>query len=54
MPYSHELGNPGEKKTGLEAFPLTLVLDNIRSVYNVGSLFRSAETARLQEIGPTP
>jgi tRNA G18 (ribose-2'-O)-methylase SpoU len=45
---------PRGNKTGLEAFPLILVLDNIRSVYNVGSIFRSAETARLQEIGPKP
>jgi len=30
--------------------PLTLVLDNVRSAYNVGSLFRTADTARCAEI----
>lgn len=30
--------------------PLILVLDNIRSAFNVGSLFRSAETAGAQEL----
>ncbi len=42
---------------GLEPFPLILILDNVRSVYNVGSIFRSSETARLQEVvtcGITP
>ena len=32
------------------AFPLTLVLDNVRSAYNVGSLFRTADTARCEAI----
>lgn len=30
--------------------PLVLILDNVRSAYNVGSLFRTAETALLQEL----
>jgi tRNA G18 (ribose-2'-O)-methylase SpoU len=30
--------------------PLVLVLDNIRSAHNVGSMFRTAETARLHEV----
>jgi len=37
--------------------PVTLVLDNIRSAYNVGSLFRTADCFRLKEIiccGITP
>jgi len=41
----------------LSPHPLTLVLDNVRSAYNVGSLFRTADTARCAEIvtcGYTP
>ena len=30
--------------------PLTIVLDNVRSAYNVGSLFRTADTARCSEV----
>lgn len=30
--------------------PLSLVLDNLRSCYNVGSVFRTAETAGLREV----
>lgn len=30
--------------------PLTLVLDNIRSLYNVGSLFRTADAFRLERL----
>lgn len=31
-------------------FPITLVLDNIRSLYNVGSAFRTADAFRLEKI----
>jgi tRNA G18 (ribose-2'-O)-methylase SpoU len=34
----------------IRTHPLVLVLDNIRSAFNVGSMFRTAETAGLQEI----
>ncbi|MCS7170493.1 MAG: RNA methyltransferase [Candidatus Kapabacteria bacterium] len=37
--------------------PISLVLDNIRSLYNVGSLFRTADAIRAQEVilcGYTP
>lgn len=34
----------------LAKHPLTLLLDNLRSAYNVGSLFRTADTARCAEI----
>jgi hypothetical protein len=37
----------GEKRL----HPVALVLDNIRSAYNVGSIFRTAETALIQEVG---
>jgi tRNA G18 (ribose-2'-O)-methylase SpoU len=30
--------------------PIVLVLDNVRSAYNVGSLFRTAETAGVEEV----
>ena len=38
-------------------FPISLLLDNIRSLYNVGSIFRSADGARIAKIyltGYTP
>lgn len=38
-------------------FPVTVLLDNIRSLYNVGSIFRSADGARVRELiltGYTP
>ncbi len=37
--------------------PITIVLDNVRSLYNVGSLFRTADAVRAQELilcGYTP
>ena len=40
-----------------EPLPLTIVLDNLRSAFNVGSIFRTAEAARLRELilcGITP
>ncbi len=40
-----------------ERFPLTILLDNIRSLYNVGSIFRSADGARVSKLilcGYTP
>ena len=30
--------------------PVTVILDNIRSAYNVGSVFRTADAARIEEI----
>jgi len=41
----------------IERFPVTVLLDNIRSLYNVGSIFRSADGARVGELiltGYTP
>jgi 23S rRNA (guanosine2251-2'-O)-methyltransferase len=41
----------------LERFPVSVLLDNIRSLYNVGSIFRSADGARVRELiltGYTP
>jgi len=42
---------------GAERFPVTLLLDNIRSLYNVGSIFRTADAARVAKLllcGYTP
>lgn len=33
-----------------ERFPIYAVLDNIRSLYNVGSIFRSSDALRLQKL----
>jgi 23S rRNA (guanosine2251-2'-O)-methyltransferase len=33
-----------------ERFPIYILLENIRSLYNVGSIFRSADAARVQKI----
>jgi len=38
------------RAAGLESHPLILILDNIRSAENVGSIFRTADCARCQEI----
>lgn len=40
-----------------EPFPLVAVLDNLRSAFNVGSIFRTAEAARIRAVvlcGITP
>lgn len=40
-----------------DPFPLTAVLDNLRSAFNVGSIFRTSEAARITELilcGITP
>lgn len=34
----------------VEKLPLVIVLDNIRSVYNVGSIFRTADAFRIRKI----
>lgn len=48
--------SPAEAKTS-KKFPIYIVLDNIRSVYNVGSFFRSCDSSAIQELilcGYTP
>jgi len=45
--------------TTVERFPVSLILEDIRSLYNVGSIFRSADAFRLSELiltgfTPTP
>ena len=50
-------GTTTPKKTQSPSYTTILVLDNIRSVHNVGSLFRTAETVGISKIyciGTTP
>lgn len=53
-----ELGRPSpEALRALPRHPVVVVLDNIRSAYNVGSIFRTADAARVAHIyitGYTP
>lgn len=45
------VGHRGAEGAGsAPKLPLSLVLDNLRSCYNVGSVFRTAETAGLREV----
>ena len=47
----------GDRSLKTETFPLILILENIRSAFNVGSFFRTAEALGAQEIilcGYTP
>ena len=48
---THELNrmNTGEFRQ-LEKFPLVLVLDNVRSMHNIGSVFRTADAFALEKI----
>ena len=39
-----------EEYDRLEKIPIHLVLDNLRSAFNVGSLFRTADTARIERV----
>jgi tRNA G18 (ribose-2'-O)-methylase SpoU len=47
---SRDLDIPFDEYDRRPKFPVTLVLDNLRSAFNVGSIFRTADTARLQRI----
>lgn len=46
----------GQQRLSVEAaknaprFPVTVLLDNIRSLYNVGSIFRTADAARIEKL----
>jgi 23S rRNA (guanosine2251-2'-O)-methyltransferase len=39
-----------EEYKGSEKTPVVIVLDNVRSLYNVGSVFRTADAFRVEEI----
>jgi 23S rRNA (guanosine2251-2'-O)-methyltransferase len=48
--------NP-EESLIIQRFPVSMILHNVRSLYNVGSIFRTADSARLSELilcGYTP
>jgi 23S rRNA (guanosine2251-2'-O)-methyltransferase len=48
--------SPDESKT-VDRFPIYVILDNIRSLYNVGSIFRTSDAARINKLiltGYTP
>ena len=47
---SHDAAIPLEEYQRLPKRPIHLVLDRLRSAFNVGSVFRTAETARLAEV----
>jgi len=49
----------GEAYAGIDQLPVTVLLDNVRSLYNVGAFFRTADAVRaeaiiLAGITPTP
>jgi len=49
-----ELGRPSpDTLEDLPRHPVVVVLDNIRSAYNVGSIFRTADAARIDHIHVT-
>lgn len=39
-----------EEHKGQERFPIYCVLDNIRSIFNVGSVFRTSDASRIKEL----
>jgi tRNA G18 (ribose-2'-O)-methylase SpoU len=39
-----------EQLTDIERFPIYAMLDNIRSLYNVGAMFRTADAARIEKM----
>lgn len=47
---NHDTRMTAEEYNRLPKHPLHLILDNLRSAFNVGSIFRTADTARLASI----
>ncbi len=51
---------PAQTARKVERFPIYVLLDNIRSLYNVGAIFRTADAARIKKLiicgitGPPP
>ena len=41
---------PPEAFKALKRFPVTVILDNLRSAFNVGGIFRTADCALVQEV----
>lgn len=48
MPFQATLG--GALYEGIPALPVSVVLDNVRSLYNVGAFFRTADAVRLEKL----
>ena len=46
----HDTALSPQEYAALEKHPVHLVLDHLRSAFNVGSIFRTADTARLAEV----
>ena len=46
----HYAGIPEDERPALERNPVHVVLDNIRSAYNVGSIFRTADAGAVEHI----
>lgn len=47
----HEIPRPDpEALRQLPRHPIVVVLDNIRSIYNVGSIFRTSDAARIEKL----
>lgn len=54
---NHDMAADERERRGVVLQPLVLVLDNVRSAYNVGSILRTAETAGVRKVvmcGLTP
>ena len=54
---NHDMAAEERERRGVVLQPLVLVLDNVRSAYNVGSILRTAETAGVRKVvmcGLTP
>lgn len=47
---NHDAAMQEMSSRGIEMHPMVLVLDNVRSAYNVGSIFRTSETALISEV----
>ena len=46
-----EMGRMGrEEFAGAEKLPLTVVVDNVRSLHNVGSIFRTSDAFRVERV----
>jgi 23S rRNA (guanosine2251-2'-O)-methyltransferase len=49
-PPVYQATTPAAAYDGITELPVTVLLDNIRSLYNVGSFFRTADAVRVQRI----
>ena len=47
---NHDAAMRKLQESGVKMHPIVLVLDNVRSAYNVGSIFRTAETSLCSEV----